>query len=132
MPPTIVTEATEKTRTLESKHPYDNNTKQSFGISFPGATKLTVEFDPQSRTETGCDYVVFYKDRTRRDKWGMEKYSGRDHWPGCGGRPPLEVPTSSFVLFWYTDGSNYDWGWRFTVTATMMQVSFFQNLLLSI
>lgn len=76
-PPNIITEPVSKHRTLESKHPYENNTKQTFEVSFPGAVKLTIEFDAQSRTETGCDYLVFYKDRTRRKRWGMEKYSGR-------------------------------------------------------
>jgi hypothetical protein len=81
----------------------------------------------------------------------MDKYSGREQWPGCGGRPLLEIPADNFVLYWYTDGyvhsmnihihhvpisdlvrlmqsvyavyrSNYDWGWRFSVTATMAQL----------
>jgi hypothetical protein len=121
-PPAIPVEPAKKRRVFESKHPYENNTKQTFEVTVRGAVKLNIEFDPQSRTETGCDYLVFYKDRSKRERWGMDKYSGRDNWPGCGGRPPLEIPASSFVVYWYTDGSNYDWGWRFTVTATMAQI----------
>lgn len=121
-PPAIPLEPAQKTRVLESKHPYDNNTKQTTLVCVPGAVRLSVSFDPQSRTETGCDYLVFYKDSSKRARWGLDKYSGRDNWPGCGGRPPLEIPGPSFVLYWFTDGSNYDWGWRFTVTASMAQI----------
>jgi len=120
--PCIPVEPAKKEKVFESKHPYDNNTKQTFEVSFRGAVKLTIEFDPQSRTETGCDYLVLYKDRSKRERWGLDKYSGREQWPGCGGRPPLEIPANSFVVYWYTDGSNNDWGWRFTVTATMAQI----------
>lgn len=48
----------------------------------------------QSRTETSCDYVAFFRDGSHAERWGEERYSGRDgreNWPGCGGRPPLEV-----------------------------------------
>lgn len=48
----------------------------------------------KSRTETNCDYVVFFKDANHTERWGEERYSGRDggeNWPGCGRRPPLEV-----------------------------------------
>lgn len=45
-------------------------------VHIPGAVKLSISFDPQSRTETGCDYLVFYKDRSRTERWGQEKYSG--------------------------------------------------------
>lgn len=121
-PAPIPVEPAKKYRVFESKHPYDNNTKQTFEVQIRGATGLSIAFDPQSRTETGCDFLVFYKDRSKREKWGMDKFSGRDYWPGCGGRPPLEIPASSFVLFWYSDASNFDWGWRFTVTATMANI----------
>jgi hypothetical protein len=62
-PPAIPLEPARKTRVLESKHPYDNNTKQTVEVVMHGAVKLSVSFDPQSRTETGCDYLVFYKVR---------------------------------------------------------------------
>lgn len=88
-------------------------------MHFPGATKLSIAFDEKSRTETGCDGLVFFADHSRRRRFGRDKYSGRDQWPGCGGRPPLEIPAPGFVLSWTTDASNTDWGWRMTVTATL-------------
>jgi hypothetical protein len=88
-------------------------------VHFPGATKLSIAFDEQTCTETNCDFIVFFADHSRQRRWGQGKYSGRDQWPGCGGRPPLEIPASGFVLSWMTDASNTDWGWRMTVTATL-------------
>lgn len=44
------------------------------------------------------------QDKSKRERWGLDKYSGRENWPGCGGRPPLEIVGNSFVLYWFTDG----------------------------
>lgn len=57
----------------------------------------------QSRTETNCDYVVFYKDANHLQRWGEDRYSGRDgaeNWPGCGNRPPLQVRMPLIIGEW--------------------------------
>ncbi|CAN0097810.1 unnamed protein product, partial [Discosporangium mesarthrocarpum] len=80
----------------------------------------------QSRTECHCDYLVFYKDSNRQGRWGEERYTGRDgtqNWPGCDQRPPLEIPASQVYIYWSTDSSVTDWGWRMTVTAELGRVS---------
>lgn len=62
------------------------------------------------RTEHGCDYMVFYADDTMAKVYGDSKYTGgkdgaAGNWPGCGGRPALEIPSSVFCFHWRTDGS---------------------------
>ncbi|KAJ1393581.1 hypothetical protein B484DRAFT_408167 [Ochromonadaceae sp. CCMP2298] len=36
---------------------------QSTHINFPGAISISFSFDPQSRSENGCDYVCFQSAR---------------------------------------------------------------------
>jgi hypothetical protein len=102
---------------IESFHPYADNLDTYQSVSLAGAKKLTITFDEQSRTENGCDYVKFYKNDSRGDIWG-EQYTGRDgtrNFPGLDGKPPLIIPASSFVLYFHSDGSNNDWGYKFKV-----------------
>ena len=44
---------------FESPHPYLSSMDTTTEIEFPGATRLEISFDPASRTESGCDFVVF-------------------------------------------------------------------------
>lgn len=58
---------------LESKHPYDNSDERYIPVNVPGASKLLVSFDPRTRSERNCDYMVFYKDDSHSDVWGESK-----------------------------------------------------------
>ncbi|GAB9466542.1 Hect e3 ubiquitin ligase [Globisporangium polare] len=112
--------STPRTQVFESKHPYTNSVLEYMEVTFSGASTLTVTFDSQCRSEKDCDYLSLFKDRTLTDRWGAYRYSGEANtanWPGTDGRPPLVIPSDSFTLFWCTDASNVDWGWKFTVTA---------------
>ena len=66
--------------TYESKHPYLSNTDEYFPVSFPGAKRITITFSDKSRTESGYDFVRFYKDSTHTSTWHPDgpdgKYSG--------------------------------------------------------
>lgn len=118
--------STPRTQVFESKHPYTNSVLEYMEVTFSGASTLTVTFDSQCRSEKDCDYLSFFKDRTLTDRWGAYRYSGEDstaNWPGTGGRPPLVIPSDSFTLFWCTDASNVDWGWKFTVTAEFKPIA---------
>jgi hypothetical protein len=42
---------------------------------------------------------------------------GNENFPGFGNRPPLVIEGDCAYVRWQTDGSNEDWGWRFTATA---------------
>lgn len=114
-----------KTQIFESKHPYCNSISEYMTVNFQGAESLHIVFDTESKTENVCDYVVFYKDKSLEERWGEQRYTGRsggENWPGCGGRPPLVISGDEFTLFWCTDGSNTDWGWKFVVTAEFPSV----------
>lgn len=50
---------------VESAHPYPNSADDFWEVHIPGATSITVRFDPESKTEPDYDFVRFYKDGTR-------------------------------------------------------------------
>ena len=54
--------------------------------------------------------MVFYADDSMAKVYGDSKYTGgKDgsigNWPGTGGKPALEIPSSMFFFRWQTDGS---------------------------
>ncbi|TMW68517.1 hypothetical protein Poli38472_005985 [Pythium oligandrum] len=114
------TQSAPKSQEMESKHPYANSVQEYMSVSFSGADRLVITFDPRSSTEPVNDFITFFKDKTLTDRWGANAYSGGNetaNWPGFGGRPPLVIPSDSFILLWQTDASNHDWGWKFNVVA---------------
>lgn len=107
---------------LESAHPYANNTDSYSAVHLPGASRLFVEFFEGSKTEVEHDYVLFLKDDSNKKAHHGEKYSGGmaggpANWPGCGGRPRLEIPGDKCVLYFHSDTSDRDWGWSCRVTG---------------
>jgi hypothetical protein len=57
-------------------------------VVVPGAKRLSITFDPETRTENNCDYLVFYTDDTHSDRVsGTEqnytggKDGGSSNWP---------------------------------------------------
>jgi hypothetical protein len=102
----------------ESPHsPYRNDTDEMIELSIPGATQLTITFDDKCCTESGHDYVRFYRDRDR-SHCVSEKYSGSSGWPGAEGNAPLVLSGDTCFMHWYTDGSECDyWGWRVAVAG---------------
>ncbi|CAN0181713.1 unnamed protein product [Pylaiella littoralis] len=109
---------------VESEHPYSHHADRKETVHIEGAKKLLVSFDDRSRTEHGCDFMVFYADASMSKVYGESKYTGGkdghlSNWPGMGGRPPLDIPANQFFFRWQTDGSVNDWGWRMTVTPVM-------------
>lgn len=114
-----------KPLTFESNHPYENSLDQYIPVSIRGAKRIIVSFDPQTRTESGCDYVRFYKDSSYSTVLdGAESFSGgkdggSSNWPGMGDREPYVVEGDSFVIYFHTDGSVNDWGWLMTCTPVM-------------
>ena len=52
----------------------------------------------------------------RPQTWGLDKYHGGrsgspSNWPGVD-LPPLEIPAESFLVFFHSDGTNNDYGFR--------------------
>jgi hypothetical protein len=115
------TEPTNVSVLYESKHPYDNSQDYDIDIHFPGATSIEIVFDEKCRTEGGCDYVRFKAD----DKVvGSDKYTGRGdgaHWAGVNSVPKLVGPGCKVTGHFHSDGSENDWGYKFTATARVVQ-----------
>eukprot|EP00953_Heterococcus_sp_UTEX-ZZ885_P005079 3208-Heterococcus_DN1.PRE.2 len=152
---------TMQSRVFESLHAYEARTDEVIVVAFPGALRISIAFDEQSRTEDRYDNLVFFKDAALTERWhtdidcysdisalghGEKKrkkkaltyhagcvhlgacmlcshmyvHSGRhgnENFPGFGNRPPLVIEGDCAYVRWQTDGSNEDWGWRFTATA---------------
>ncbi|RYY69887.1 hypothetical protein EON63_23200 [archaeon] len=62
--------------TIESEHPYRNNTSEYTTVHIPHAVQYIVSFDAETRTEGVYDFVRFYADETHTDYYGANKYSG--------------------------------------------------------
>lgn len=110
---------------IESEHPYRNNTNEFTTVHIPGAIQYTITFHPDTRTEPVYDFIKFYDDDTHTHYFGAGKYSGGlnggpCNWPGVGGRPPLIVPASKFIINFKTNGSTNDWGFRMHVVPLLM------------
>lgn len=107
----------------ESDHPYENSMDLYTPVCIPGARRLSIVFDPQTRTENGCDYLMFYTDSSHSIQVpGSENYTGgRDNgsnnWPGLQGRAPLVIEGDSFELYFHSDSSVNDWGYKMFITA---------------
>jgi ankyrin repeat protein len=107
---------------VESPHPYPDSKSTETIVAFPNATACTISFDKQSSTELDEDFVIFYKDETHTEYWGEGKYSGgrkgsNKNWPGVDGRPPLEVLAGKFVVYFFADSANHDWGFKLTAVG---------------
>ncbi len=109
---------------VEGAHPYADNTDTYLPLSFPaGTTAVEIVFDEQSATETNCDYVRFYCDNTRQGIFGAQGYHGglggsAKLYPGVGATPSMIISGREFVVYFHSDGSNNDWGIRFTASPT--------------
>lgn len=109
---------------IESEHPYRHNTNEYTTVQVPGAVSYCIRFDEKTATEPIYDYVKFYDNETHTDYFGAGKYSGGTNgtpcnWPGVGGRPPLIIPASKFIIHFKTNGSVNDWGFRMHIVPTL-------------
>lgn len=91
---------------IESPHPYENNMRHDQTITIPGASGLRIEFDPQCHTESGCDILRFFRQAGHVDQ--ICEYSGRNF-------PDFEVEGDVVYLYFYTDSSCVEWGYKFRV-----------------
>ena len=108
---------------VESEHPYANSMDEYTPICIPGAKRLIVTFEEETRTENGCDYMIFYTDSSHTSTVpGTEQYTGgkdgsRSNWPGLKGRPPVVIDSDSFEIYFHSDSSVNDWGYRMSITG---------------
>ena len=88
-------------------------------VRIPGARRLRIEFDDGCRTEDGYDYIQFFLDANKLLRFGESKYCGRGGLTWKQKYASLEIIGNEFWIYWHTDGSNTDWGWRLSVTPLL-------------
>jgi hypothetical protein len=108
----------------ESPHPYADNYEINKVLGFGCAKSYTITFDARTKTELDRDWVTFYTDASKSHYWGEQKYSGghagrQRNFPGLDGKPSLVISASSFYLFFRSDTSNVDWGFKFTAVPQL-------------
>lgn len=113
---------------IESEHPYRHNTSEYTTVQVPGAVSYAITFSEETHTESVYDYIKFFDDDTHTYHFGAGKYCGGTNntpcnWPGLGNRPPLIIPSSKFIIYFKTNGSVNDWGFRMHVVPTLRSVS---------
>ena len=106
-------EADDMAKVYESPHSYSNNMDVETEISFPGATKLVFNFDPQCYTESSYDFVAFYRKPGKEDE--IKKYSGM----GSSIWLPFEFIGNKVYMVFHSDGSTTYWGYKFTVKPVL-------------
>nr|DBA33358.1 TPA: hypothetical protein GDO54_001053 [Pyxicephalus adspersus] len=100
-----------QTWNMESPHNYENNCCDTTVFLCPGATYFEVEFDEKCETEKRYDYLEFTD--ARGGKVRYDHKVGTDKWPK---KVTFKAgPQLQFLFF--SDGSNNEWGFKFTVTA---------------
>merc|ERR1740138_1499376 len=107
--------------TKESKHPYLLRTDDKFEVKVKGAKSISVSFDPATKTEGGCDWIGFYSDAACStsigSQWSGGQGGGRRNFPGLDGQAPFIIQGDSFWVWFHSDSSCEDWGWKFTAKA---------------
>jgi len=94
----------------ESPHNYPDNADMSHLVQVPGAVKYILHFDPQCKTESGCDYLELWSDQNKTNQ--VRKFEG-DNWP----KEPLEVNNPVLYFTFRSDGSVNYWGWKIDIEA---------------
>lgn len=105
---------------VESKHPYENNEDWTKQAHFPGAKRIVLKWDPQTSTESGCDWVrVFKNNNPDHHVYERRELSGdysANNWPEA------QIEGTDMISFrFYSDGSCTRWGFKCTATATIEQ-----------
>lgn len=96
-------------------------------MHFPGVERIALFFNDLTALAPE-DYITIYKDETHTSYWGNEKQiKGGGPWPGAGGRDPLIIPVSSFVLYFhsYQGEATTKWGFELIakVCSTVLEVT---------
>ena len=101
-------EVSKRTLTYESTHPYANSLDLRETISVPGAYRMVFTFVPECKSENNYDYLQFAKDEGASEV--LYKHTGST-WPN------FEFEGSTVYTLFHSDGSNNDWGYKYTVEA---------------
>lgn len=116
-------------KSFENEHYYygfsddENSDDVYIDISFPNADKLTIEFDSRSSFGNN-DYIKFYRNINHTEFYGENKYCGtnaKNNFPGVNNNSLLYINSNSTIMCLHKDSNteNKDWGFKFTVKATI-------------
>ena len=100
-----------RTWEMESSHNYENNQNFTKVFSCPGCSEFLVQFDSRCETERRYDYLEFTDSNGVKKRFDQKV--GSEKWPN-------EVVFHSgnkLNFLFHSDGSNNEWGYKFTVTA---------------
>jgi hypothetical protein len=103
----------------ESSHNYPDSANLKHSITVPGAIKYTLSFDPQCKTENGCDYLELWLDEAATNKFA--RWEG-ESFP----KEPVEVLNPSLHFTFHSDGSVNYWGWKITIKA-LIETTFYKK-----
>ena len=98
---------------FESQHPYPSRANSKTKIHLPGATRLHIAFDPMCHTEANYDWLGFFRTEECNSSDIIARVSGP---PGVNWQD-IDVPGDTVWLQFQSDGSNCEWGYKFTVTG---------------
>jgi hypothetical protein len=100
-------------QTVESEHPYHDNSDIIEHYDFPGAVKLSIVFDRETETETWSDYLCIFRDREM-----IQPITGRLSGPyRTFAAAHLTCWGSHLTFRFVSDASIHYWGYRATITA---------------
>ncbi|KAL0246384.1 hypothetical protein GEMRC1_007596 [Eukaryota sp. GEM-RC1] len=94
-------------------HPYNNDQDYTDSCVFAGAEYLMLEFDAQCATERRYDSLTISRRPNQQDVVGTYSGTRANDWPDT----PIKVLGDSIYMKFKTDGSNTEWGYKFTVKA---------------
>eukprot|EP00697_Spironema_sp_BW2_P004386 gnl/Spiro4/15965_TR8584_c0_g1_i1.p1 gnl/Spiro4/15965_TR8584_c0_g1~~gnl/Spiro4/15965_TR8584_c0_g1_i1.p1 ORF type:complete len:3185 (+),score=1015.68 gnl/Spiro4/15965_TR8584_c0_g1_i1:139-9555(+) len=97
----------------ESAHNYSDNMDVAWEMHIPGASSLTITFDPRSITENGCDYLDISSTRGGPNIGHFTGPSGESWTRGC------VIPGPIAYCKFHSDGSVNAWGWRMIVRGNV-------------
>ncbi len=103
--------------TIETSHPYEHNMDRYWDVTFDDVDYMLITFDEKSATEDSHDYVMVLSDRKKTKVYGKYTGSTGNRWPGVRGKAALKVKASKCVLYFHSDGSTNDWGFKATVAG---------------
>ncbi|XP_027043421.1 zinc finger ZZ-type and EF-hand domain-containing protein 1-like isoform X1 [Pocillopora damicornis] len=100
-----------RTWQMESAHNYENNLDVKMVFNCPGCSEFTVDFDARCETERRYDYLEFTDSNGNKKRFDQKVDT--EKWPKS-----YTFKAGNRLLFnFHSDGSNNEWGYKFTVTA---------------
>lgn len=107
------------TEIYESAHNYPDNSNFEHTVKIPFAKKYTLKFDPQCKTENGCDYLECWLDEAKSNKFA--RWEG-ENFP----KEPVVVDNPFLIFTFHSDGSVNYWGWKIEIEA-LVECEFLQQ-----